>query len=222
MGKLKLRSKDIRAIGYPEGPVISIAMNIMEKKYKFEKEDHVMNLLREILASPVEYANDAVLGLIAQQLLPKPYRRQPATGGMEDATDPGSEAATVSLNNTGIRFSVFGKEQVGPEAMNQMYQAAKLPIAVAAALMPDAHAGYGLPIGGVLATENTVIPYGVGVDIGCRMCICFRTPAPGHSAHRSQSIIPASPGRRDACPDRQTISPGSASTNRKAWNTGWP
>jgi tRNA-splicing ligase RtcB (3'-phosphate/5'-hydroxy nucleic acid ligase) len=52
-----------------------------------------------------------------------------------------------------------------------MYTAAKLPIAVAGALMPDAHAGYGLPIGGVLATENAVMPYGVGVDIGCRMCL---------------------------------------------------
>ncbi len=55
--------------------------------------------------------------------------------------------------------------------MHQMYQATKLPIAVAGALMPDAHSGYGLPIGGVLATENAVIPYGVGVDIGCRMCL---------------------------------------------------
>jgi tRNA-splicing ligase RtcB len=35
--------------------------------------------------------------------------------------------------------------------------------------MPDAHVGYGLPIGGVLATENSVIPYAVGVDIACRM-----------------------------------------------------
>lgn len=35
--------------------------------------------------------------------------------------------------------------------------------------MPDAHVGYGLPIGGVLATENAVIPYAVGVDIACRM-----------------------------------------------------
>lgn len=35
--------------------------------------------------------------------------------------------------------------------------------------MPDAHIGYGLPIGGVLATENSVIPYAVGVDIACRM-----------------------------------------------------
>jgi tRNA-splicing ligase RtcB len=38
MSKLKLRGKDLRAIGYPEGPVISIAMNIMEKNYKHEKE----------------------------------------------------------------------------------------------------------------------------------------------------------------------------------------
>jgi tRNA-splicing ligase RtcB (3'-phosphate/5'-hydroxy nucleic acid ligase) len=52
-----------------------------------------------------------------------------------------------------------------------MYSAARLPVARAGALMPDAHAGYGLPIGGVLATENAVIPYGVGVDIGCRMCL---------------------------------------------------
>jgi tRNA-splicing ligase RtcB len=37
--------------------------------------------------------------------------------------------------------------------------------------MPDGHAGYGLPIGGVLATENAVIPYGVGVDIGCMMAL---------------------------------------------------
>jgi tRNA-splicing ligase RtcB len=37
--------------------------------------------------------------------------------------------------------------------------------------MADAHVGYGLPIGGVLAAYNAVIPYGVGMDIGCRMCL---------------------------------------------------
>lgn len=52
-----------------------------------------------------------------------------------------------------------------------MQIAAKLPVAVAGALMPDAHQGYGLPIGGVLATDNAIIPYAVGVDIGCRMCL---------------------------------------------------
>jgi tRNA-splicing ligase RtcB len=44
-----------------------------------------------------------------------------------------------------------------------------LPMAIGAALMPDAHIGYGLPIGGVLALENAVVPYAVGVDIACRM-----------------------------------------------------
>ena len=54
-------------------------------------------------------------------------------------------------------------------ALKQMENAKSLPVAVAAALMPDAHQGYGLPIGGVLATENAVIPYAVGMDIACRM-----------------------------------------------------
>lgn len=55
------------------------------------------------------------------------------------------------------------------EAIQQMQNAVKLPVAVRGALMPDAHVGYGLPIGGVLATRNAVIPYAVGVDIACRM-----------------------------------------------------
>ena len=54
-------------------------------------------------------------------------------------------------------------------ALEQMKNACALPVAVAGALMPDAHVGYGLPIGGVLATRDAVIPYAVGVDIACRM-----------------------------------------------------
>src|SRR6266536_3143000 len=60
-------------------------------------------------------------------------------------------------------------EGLEPEAINQMGRACQLPVALAGALMPDAHVGYGLPIGGVLATNNAVIPYAVGVDIACRM-----------------------------------------------------
>lgn len=156
MAKLKISGKELRAIGYPEGPVISIAMNVMEKNYKYEKKEDVMELLKKILSAPVEYENDAVLGLIAEQLIPK------------KETEPGE---AISLNDTGIQFNVFGSNYIEEAAMRQMQQAARLPISVAAALMPDAHAGYGLPIGGVLATENAVIPYGVGVDIGCRMCL---------------------------------------------------
>lgn len=153
--KLKITGKELRAIGYPEGPVISIAMNVMQKNYKHHTKEDIMELLKKILAAPVEFENDAVLRLIAQQLLPRKV----------------TEGSEISLNEGGIQFNVFGQEHIEEVAIHQMYQAAKLPVSVAGALMPDAHSGYGLPIGGVLATENAVIPYGVGVDIGCRMCL---------------------------------------------------
>ena len=68
----------------------------------------------------------------------------------------------------GIKYRQWG-EGLEPDAVAQMDKACRLPVSVAGALMPDAHVGYGLPIGGVLATENAVIPYAVGVDIACRM-----------------------------------------------------
>lgn len=54
-------------------------------------------------------------------------------------------------------------------SVEQLRNACRLPVAVRGALMPDAHLGYGLPIGGVLATRGAVIPYAVGVDIACRV-----------------------------------------------------
>ncbi|MBO9635334.1 MAG: RtcB family protein [Chitinophagaceae bacterium] len=155
MAKLKLRGKDLRQIGYPEGPVISIAMNIMQREYKHSEKEDVMELLQRILKAPVEYENDAVLGLIAQQLIPK----EETTGEI------------IELNRTGVTVNIFGSGGIEQQALTQMDQAARLPVSVSGALMPDAHSGYGLPIGGVLATSNAVIPYGVGVDIGCRMCL---------------------------------------------------
>ena len=67
-----------------------------------------------------------------------------------------------------VPYRIFG-EGLEPTALQQMENACRLPVAVAGALMPDAHPGYGLPIGGVLATDNAVVPYAVGVDIACRM-----------------------------------------------------
>jgi tRNA-splicing ligase RtcB len=77
----------------------------------------------------------------------------------------------MTQNMSTQEYSIFGKEFIEEGALRQMNQAMQLPVAVAGALMPDAHQGYGLPIGGVLATHNAVIPYGVGVDIGCRMAL---------------------------------------------------
>ena len=155
MGKLKIEAKELRAIGYPESPVIPVAMNVMEKHFKYHTKEEAFEILKAVLQSPKEFANDELLQPIAEKLLPK-----------ED-----KEVPEISLNNTGIHFNIFGRDEIGESAMHQMYTASKLPVAVAGALMPDAHHGYGLPIGGVLATENAVIPYGVGLDIGCRMCL---------------------------------------------------
>jgi tRNA-splicing ligase RtcB len=67
------------------------------------------------------------------------------------------------------QFPIWGREGIDQPSIDQMANAMKLPVAVAGALMPDAHLGYGLPIGGVLALDNAVCPYAVGVDIACRM-----------------------------------------------------
>lgn len=87
--------------------------------------------------------------------------------------------AINELKKEVANFPVYGAEYIEPGALAQMKTAIQLPVAVAGALMPDAHQGYGLPIGGVLATTaNTIIPYAVGVDIACRMCLSiFDIPA---------------------------------------------
>lgn len=63
-------------------------------------------------------------------------------------------------------------DDLDPEALAQARNLANLPCAFHhVAIMADAHVGYGMPIGGVLATADAVIPNGVGVDIGCGMCV---------------------------------------------------
>lgn len=155
MSKLKIKGRELRKLGYPESPVISVAMQIMEKEFKHSAKNQALELLQKILEAPEEYIKDPILSNIAKWLIP-----EEAIIGKE-----------VSLNQTGATFSIYGSEHIEEAALHQMYQAVKLPVSFAGALMPDAHSGYGLPIGGVLATENAVIPYGVGVDIGCRMCL---------------------------------------------------
>ncbi len=61
-------------------------------------------------------------------------------------------------------------DDVEPSAMAQIINVSQLPFLFKhMAVMPDVHMGYGMPIGGVLATENVIIPNAVGVDIGCGM-----------------------------------------------------
>jgi tRNA-splicing ligase RtcB len=62
-------------------------------------------------------------------------------------------------------------EEIEDGAMEQVKHLANLPFAFShIAIMPDSHQGYGMPIGGVMATKDVIIPNAVGVDIGCGMC----------------------------------------------------
>jgi tRNA-splicing ligase RtcB (3'-phosphate/5'-hydroxy nucleic acid ligase) len=62
-------------------------------------------------------------------------------------------------------------EDIEEGALEQAQNMSNLPFAFRhVAIMPDSHQGYGMPIGGVLATNGVIIPNAVGVDIGCGMC----------------------------------------------------
>ena len=75
------------------------------------------------------------------------------------------------MRETPLDVPIWGRELIDGAAIRQMHDAMRLPVTVAGALMPDAHVGYGVPIGGVVALDNAVAPYMVGVDIACRMML---------------------------------------------------
>jgi tRNA-splicing ligase RtcB len=83
----------------------------------------------------------------------------------------GAPVRRQALRDAPQPFQVFGEigRDIEPAALNQLELALRLPVAVRGALMPDAHHGFTLPIGGVIALEQAVAPAMVGVDIACRM-----------------------------------------------------
>jgi tRNA-splicing ligase RtcB (3'-phosphate/5'-hydroxy nucleic acid ligase) len=155
MGKLKIKPKQLTALGFPQNPAISMAISILEKNYKHSTFTEVEPILKALVETPEKYYHHDLFGKVAERIQPMP--------------EPIKEKPVIRANP--LAYNTFGSEHIEKEAVFQMNTAMRLPITVAGALMPDAHAGYGLPIGGVLATEGAVIPYGVGVDIGCRMSL---------------------------------------------------
>ncbi len=142
-------------MGFPNNPALGLTLEIVKKHYKRSKFDEIEPILLDLLKNPTNYHEHEHFAKIAERLAPK--EEEPKN--------------IVQFLAEPLPFEIFGEEHIAKEAIEQMKMAMRLPIAVKGALMPDAHAGYGLPIGGVFATQNAVIPYGVGVDIGCRMCL---------------------------------------------------
>jgi tRNA-splicing ligase RtcB len=160
MEHLTITGKELLQIGFVESPVLAKIMQVAKQSFGMDDKDAVFRRLQELLANPVEYTGHAIWGEIAIELI-------------------GKKDDLIRLKEP-KEYAAFGNEFIEQSARDQMKTAMRLPIAAAGALMPDAHQGYGLPIGGVLAAKNAIIPYGVGVDIGCRMSLSIYDISPSH------------------------------------------
>jgi tRNA-splicing ligase RtcB len=142
-----MNTEDLIKLGVPAGEAIQLAHSHLRHLFaqgldRAQVEAEIFG----IVADPPAYFADEVRAPLARAIYRPPFT-------------PRAELAPWRQWGAGLEA----------EAVKQMANACALPVAVAGALMPDAHVGYGLPIGGVLATDNAVIPYAVGVDIACRM-----------------------------------------------------
>jgi tRNA-splicing ligase RtcB len=147
-----MKSRDLKLLGIPPGEAIQTAKRTVGAARKAGLHiGTIREQLEELVADPAAFRDDAVFGELARALLDK----QAALRSYVPREEPAP-------------FRQWG-ENLEPQSVQQLVNACKLPVSVRGALMPDAHLGYGLPIGGVLATRNAVIPYAVGVDIACRM-----------------------------------------------------
>ncbi len=176
MKKLKLSGKDIRRVGIKDSEAISVIKNEMQKHYKHSSKKEAQEILGEILEKPEKFLNHEKLSKIAEKLYRPPEEKKPPQ--QPQSLDLGGEKP----------FEIFGEDFIEPSALDQMHTAMKLPIALKGAVMPDAHQGYGLPIGGVLAAKNVVLPFGVGMDIGCRMAMSIY-PMEGRTINRDSKKL---------------------------------
>lgn len=145
-----MNARQLEKLGVPIECVpvaITTIQNVIRAK-GFRGKD-VKETIAKLVENPQAFLTDEQWGAFAQGLMD--YR--------SEVEDVPSEP---------LKYPTWGQD-IDEAAHHQMQTACLLPIARAGALMPDAHVGYGLPIGGVLAVENAVIPYAVGVDIACRM-----------------------------------------------------
>jgi tRNA-splicing ligase RtcB (3'-phosphate/5'-hydroxy nucleic acid ligase) len=90
--------------------------------------------------------------------------------------------------NTDKPYRIFA-EVLEDEALRQFESAMQQPFVVRGALMPDAHAGYSLPIGAVVATDGVILPSWCGYDIGCGMCALPTTFEPEEVRAKAKTIF---------------------------------
>ena len=153
MGNIK--PKELSKLGYTDNVARSIAIELVAKNCKHKSQDEIVSLLRDIQLHTENYKKDKMWGRLAETLSPSQ-----------------TIVYTYEINASPLPYAIYGAGNIDQLAISQMEMAMRLPVTISGALMPDGCAGYGLPIGGVLATtDEVVIAYAVGKDIGCRMSL---------------------------------------------------
>lgn len=162
MGNQKLRAKDLRSINFQTDKLKSLSLTITAKHLKYSTKKEKLDLLAKVSANPKKYINHDYLAPIADQFMD---------------IEPTKQYELKNFTQEAKPFEMWGRKHIDNNTIHQMKQAMRLPCVENGALMPDAHVGYGIPIGGVISTKNEIIPYAVGVDIGCRMSLTiFQEP----------------------------------------------
>lgn len=159
-----MNARELVALGLPQ-ECVAVAYDALKASGLISQPADAAQRIGDILAKPANFAADAHFSALAKSVVAVRAQLE-------------QEKESWGRNPHGIpsTFAQWG-ERDDPGSIDQMSAACELPVAVQGALMLDNHLGYGLPIGGVLATYNSVIPYGVGVDIACRM-MCTITDLP--------------------------------------------
>ena len=159
-----ITGKILKLNNWPDGKIIGIAKNISTQlSAQGLERDAILSQLDAVRQDPGPFLADPLMADLARECIRLTQKDEPSADTLFD--DP-------------IPYPIWGRENIDDGAVAQMDSAMRLPVTVAGALMPDAHIGYGLPIGGVLATDNAVIPYAVGVDIACRMRLSLYEVSP--------------------------------------------
>jgi tRNA-splicing ligase RtcB len=153
-----LTGTDLLAIGFTQKPSLGIALSLIKAHLIRQEPEVALAELKSVLTDPAAFTEHTIYAPLADALV-------------KEAEKETADNQIIRLRETGIPYTIYGGDFIEEGARKQMDVAMRLPITAGGALMPDAHQGYGLPIGGVLATKDAIIPYGVGVDIGCRMCM---------------------------------------------------
>ncbi len=147
-----MKSREIQNLGIPKGKPVKLAIEIIKEVLKGgASRESARERMKAIARNPQSHLDDPVWSALAASLI----ESETARSKFLPRTEPAP-------------YRRWGSD-MDMESIRQMENACNLPVSIAGALMPDAHVGYGLPIGGVLATRNAVIPYAVGMDIACRM-----------------------------------------------------